>query len=115
VDDRVLEEHDVHLGHLGHLVVVFKSNVQLVAEGLEVEDFLVDFALALGVEHEVSEDSVLLVGCAVGLVRHLEVEAELLFEEGLEEFLIVVADQTIVEHTQGLVAPETDDLFFGLI
>ena len=119
VDDRVREQHDVHGFDLLLFVVSSELIVQELSQRFKVCDLLIHLgllALASLVDEEVDEDSIsLLVRHAVLNVVHREVRLELIVDHLFEFLAVFLADKSVVEDSQDLVAPKLDDLLLALV
>lgn len=115
MDDSIDEENNIHWLDLLLFVVFFELSVKEFSECIEICNFLINLALLI-FDKEVDKCSIPELIChAVLHVVHLELSFKLVIDHFLELITILEIDQSIMEDSENLVAPQFDDLLLRLI
>ena len=115
MNDSIGEEYNIHNLNLLLLVVLHKFFVEESSEIWEILNFLIHFLFII-FDHEVDKDS---ISCrirhAVLSVVHLPLRLALVIDHLLELLTILEANESIMEHSEDLMTPKFDNLFFALV
>jgi hypothetical protein len=112
MSNRILEKYEVHLLDLWQHVVADKLLVEIFSKLGEIGHFLIDLHAFV---HEVDEEGVVTICCAMLSIVHLEDGVELFIQVSLELVSIIERVKSILENSEDLMGPELENLLFSFV